>query len=300
MFIGVSMKFLIFCFCFISAFAVEPSAELIFRANQTKEDKELNLFLSNFPYHDYEICHVQDSGTFYVDDTADVIKGCLYRGLPWESGIAKLIERFIKPGTIALDIGAHIGTHTVKMSQAVGPKGLVIAFEPQKKIFRELLHNLALNDCSHNTIVLRNAVGDCEKSIEMSKATVNNEGGTAIGKGGDPVYMITLDSLNLSDVSFIKMDVESYELNLLRGARETLIRNKPVIILEILGGVDLNTCQGAYREHYKAVIAYLNELGYSVERIQHCDFIAFPDASTKAPYRNSFFRAKAMTWPKER
>jgi len=88
--------------------------------------------------------------------------------------------------------------------------------------------------------------------------------------------MITLDSLELENVSFIKMDVESSELNVLKGATKTLLRNRPVIVFEILGGHDLTRCEGEIRFQYEEIISFLESLGYRVELIFGNDFIATP------------------------
>nr|NGX37505.1 hypothetical protein [Chlamydiota bacterium] len=207
-------------------------------------------------------------------------------GIYWESGIGEYVRKYTKPGTIAIDLGAHIGIHTLTMSKQVGPKGKVLAFEPQWKIFRELYHNVRLNNCSENVILLPLAVGERKKLVEMSIADPLNEGGTAIGKGGNWVQMIPLDSLKLDNVSFIKMDVERYELNVLKGAKKTLLRNKPIIVFEILGEHDLETCVGDIRKQYDETIGFLVSLGYKVDLIFGNDFIAYPndsDISHKAP-----------------
>ncbi len=52
-----------------------------------------------------------------------------------------------------------------------------------------------------------------------------------IGEGGLPISVKTLDGLNLN-VNFLKIDVEGYEPNVLRGARETIKRCKPIIVME--------------------------------------------------------------------
>src|SRR5262249_28126957 len=131
-----------------------------------------------------------------------------------------------------LDIGAHIGTHTLSLSQKVGPQGLVIAFEPQYKLFTELHENLKLNHQS-NVIPLRYAIGDVNQPVTMHENLFDNEGGTPIGIGGDPVIMITLDSLGLKNVSLMKIDIEGSELRFLQGAIETIKSNRPILLIEI-------------------------------------------------------------------
>jgi len=238
----------------------------------------LNDQIQEFPFSKYQICNVPTLGKFYVDDIPDSIKWHLKNGIYWESGIGEYVKLYTKPGTIAIDLGAHIGIHTLTMTRKVGKRGLVIAFEPQTKMFTELYHNLKLNRINFsNVVLLPFAAGETEKIIEMSERDPNNEGGTPIGNGGNQAKMITLDSLELSNVSFIKMDVESYELNVLKGAKNTILRNQPIIVFEILGGYDLDNCPSYLIDQYQDTIEFLEELGYKVERIFGNDFIASPE-----------------------
>lgn len=270
-------KYLIALLLYSSALvALEPSKELLFYSEKLKDDDCLNAYLKGFPYYRYEIFEVPELGSFYLDDVPDGIKTHLRKGIYWEKSIGLHIGRYTLPGTIAVDLGAHIGIHTITMSRRVGPKGLVVAFEPQKKIYREHIYNLRLNNCSSNVISFPYAVGDTYDFIEMDKPNSENEGGTSIGRGGDKALMIPLDSLNLNNVSCIKIDVERYELKVLQGSLETLSRNMPVIIFEILGNHDLDTCTGDVKKEYETIVSTLTGLGYSVLRIFGNDFIAFP------------------------
>ncbi len=274
------MKY-IFTFFFISyslyLTAIQLSPETNTLIEKTKQDYSLNVYLSNFPFNEYQVCSVEHLGHFHIDNIPDAIKQHLKQGIYWESTIGILVKMFTIPNTIVIDLGAHIGIHTITMSKKVGPNGLVIAFEPQFKLYRELFFNLHLNNCNHNVITLRNAVGDVAQMCEMTVSDPINEGGTPIGKGGDPVEMLTLDSLNLSNVSLIKMDVESYEFKVLQGAQQTLLSNRPVIIFEILGGYDLDYCTDEIKAQYHDIVNFLISLDYRVERIWGNDFIALPN-----------------------
>lgn len=273
------MRYLFILFFFLyslSVSAVQPSQELMNLAQKTNEDPDLKIYITEFPFEDYDVSSVPSVGNFYIDNIPDSIKDHLRQGIYWESTIGILVRLFAQPNTVVIDLGAHIGIHTLTMSKKVGPQGLVVAFEPQFKIFRELFYNLRLNGCN-NVIALRNAVGESEGPCQMDVRKSENEGGTSIGQGGDATYMVTLDSLNLNNVSLIKMDVESYEIKVLHGARETLIRNKPVVIFEILGNHDLDSCVGEVRAHYDYIMQFFASIGYNVERIWGNDFIAFPN-----------------------
>src|SRR4051794_7022915 len=57
-----------------------------------------------------------------------------------------VFDQLVGPGQIVIEVGANIGTHTVRLGQLVGPGGAVIAFEPQRVLFYLLCANLALNE----------------------------------------------------------------------------------------------------------------------------------------------------------
>ncbi len=233
-------------------------------------------YMRTFPFEAYQICSVPHQGTFYIDTRNDVIKACLSVGRPWEPQTDQVISRYTKPDSIALDIGAHIGTHTLALSKAVGPNGLVIAFEPQKKIYRELCMNLRLNSCG-NVIPVRCALGNGHGEVGMEMPLQYNEGGTYVGSGPDRVSLTRLDDFHLHNISFIKMDVENYEDFVLAGGADTIAQSKPVIFLEIQGNCEqLATSGGTREEKTKATIAQLSNMGYQVSLFSGCDYLALP------------------------
>jgi len=125
-------------------------------------------YLAAFPLSAYRLRPSSGIGNFYIDSTGDVIKNVLDAGLAWEPDIRDLLLEHIGTGTSVLDIGAHVGTHTVTMGRAVGSHGHVFAFEPQMKLFRELSENLAVNQIG-NVTPLRFALGDGEsRVVEMN------------------------------------------------------------------------------------------------------------------------------------
>ncbi len=214
--------------------------------------------------------------SFYIDDVPDSIKSHLKKGAPFEAVIGKLIEKYAKYGSVAVDIGAHIGIHTILMSRKVGGSGAVVAFEPQKKIYLEQQQNLRINDCS-NVLSIRKAIGNDCKSIELTPVKPTNEGGTGIGKGGDSAEMITLDSLNLQNVSLIKIDVECSELSVFEGAQETIRRNRPVIIFEVMGPYDHQNSSPEIQKRICETLEFVRSMGYEITSVFSTnDFVAFP------------------------
>lgn len=238
--------------------------------------EETRQHLNAFPIEAYEQHDVPGVGSFFIDDPSDMIKQVIVAGYAWERHQVELFEEHVEPGSVAVEVGAHIGSHTVSIARLVGPWGRVYAFEPQRKIYRELYHNLALNGLT-NAVPLRYAIGAGETRItEMNPATQGNEGGTGIGAGGDRAELRSLDSFGFERVSLLKIDVERYENEVLAGAVETIRRNRPAILIEIMGGEDYATASPAVRERIHETWDWLETLGYTVEPVEGHDYIALP------------------------
>ena len=170
---------------------------------------------------------------------------------------AKAVQKFCRPNTVAIDVGANIGALTIPMSEAVGDKGIVIACEPQHLVWQILVGNVALNS-KRNIIPLNVAVGKkpgsiiCPELLESDGKV--NSGGLELGKhrDGRKVPMATVDSLVLKDqpVSLIKIDVEGMEPDVILGAMNTIELHRPVVYFE------------ADRDNYKKSVMLLHQQGY--------------------------------------
>ena len=238
--------------------------------------EETRRYLNAFPLADYQRYDVPDVGSFFVDDPADMIKQVIVAGDKWERHSFDLLAEHIVPGSVVVEVGAHIGTHTVRIGQLAGPWGRVYAFEPQRKIYRELHHNLALNGLT-NVVAMRMAIGSgATRVIEMNPTTPGNEGGTGVGAGGDAAELRSLDSFHFEQVSLLKIDVETYENEVLDGAVDTIRRNRPVILIEIMGGTDLETASPDVLEKIAVTRGKLEALNYSVSQVFKHDYVARP------------------------
>jgi FkbM family methyltransferase len=237
---------------------------------------EMEAYLAALPEGVYRVHEVPTLGKFYLDDIKDVIKDTLRKGRTWEGSLVRLFPTYVKPASTVIDAGAHIGVHTLSLAPLAGPEGRVYAFEPQKKIYRELVHNLRLNGVG-NVVPLRYALGRTAGVIEMSPTVSGNEGSTAVGRGGDKAELRSIDSFAFSNVSFIKIDVEGYEDEVLEGARLTIARHRPVIMIEIQGGYPfIERAPPEIQAKVAATRALLAGMGYKVERIRGYDYLAVP------------------------
>ncbi len=138
-------------------------------------------------------------------------------------------------GDCALDIGAHIGTYSLRYSKMVGPQGQVIAFEPEPENRRLLSWNVRLNN-AHNVLIRGEAVGDFTGTAELKLSSLSGHHSLVrsirqVGKTTVPV--IRLDDLCLSRVDIIKIDVEGYEMGVLKGAERTIRSLRPRMQIEV-------------------------------------------------------------------
>lgn len=148
-----------------------------------------------------------------------------------------VFTQLLKPGAVIVEAGSNIGAHTIPLAQLAGPQGAVLAFEPERIAFQTLCANLALNNCS-NVWAMQQAVGATNGSIgvpAVDPTVPNNFGGLSLvgaGAGADMVPMRTVDSLQLAACNLIKADVEGMEIDVLRGAVQTIQNCRPLIYVE--------------------------------------------------------------------
>lgn len=235
--------------------------------------------IASFSLLNYEVYLVKDLGLFFLDSKADWIKDVLKNNRSWEEYLIPLIQKYAKPKTIAIDAGAHIGTHTLNIARAVGPEGMVFAFEPQPKTFCELFMNTVINRAP-NIWCYWAALGDVIGEVALPKfhpeVEVTYIFDHTYGDSGNIAPMIALDSLNLTNVSFIKIDVDGCDDIFLDGARETILRNKPVMVMEILGGADIDTGTAEQKQQILNTINKIKDLGYELERVFIHDYLCTP------------------------
>lgn len=148
----------------------------------------------------------------------------------------EIFQQMLRPGMTIVEAGANIGAHTVPIAQRVGPQGRVLAFEPQRSVFQILCANLALNGLEQVEPHWA-GVGNTDGVISVPRLDSTqrqNFGGLSIGgpQPGEDVRLVRLDSFDLPACHLLKVDVEGMELDVLRGAADTIRRHAPVIYTE--------------------------------------------------------------------
>jgi FkbM family methyltransferase len=207
----------------------------------------------------------------------DLISDYILGGAFWDSHLKKIIEDAAAADRTAIDAGSYLGFHSVYMSRFFRT---VYAFEPQVEIYRMLCANLLLNGC-HNVMANNCALYDVAGHMRLANsssqeiAVPERDGEVDYDHIGNAAAMsfqlaqqsdssavaaMTIDELHLVDLAFIKVDTQGSDLRVLRGAKETLKRCRPVIAAEYERELSRN--HGASLDDF---YSFFNELGYDVK-----------------------------------
>jgi FkbM family methyltransferase len=156
-----------------------------------------------------------------------------------------LIQHFTpKDGDVVVDIGAHIGLYTMISSKRVGLNARVVSVEADPTNFEMLNRNIKLNNLD-NVVPLNYIAYSKEMDLELSEYSRMLSGGMIEeSKGKDETVAIpvnTIDNLlqqnGITEVNWLKVDVEGAELEVLKGAHNTLSNSKDISILIEIHGI---------------------------------------------------------------
>jgi FkbM family methyltransferase len=152
------------------------------------------------------------------------------------------VRRLVRPGIKIFDIGANAGFYTLAFSRLVGKTGHVWAFEPLPENIRNLRRHLALNALPNVTVV-EAAVSRQSGTARFLQARSNSMGRLA-EHGGMNVQTVTIDDIcrDTGCPDVVKLDVEGAEAAVLEGARGTLARHRPAILLATHGREQERLC----------------------------------------------------------
>ena len=163
---------------------------------------------------------------------------------------------------VALDIGAHIGTHSIYYAQHCKS---VVCFEPNPKAFVCLKHN---TKNLHNVGLYNIALGAVPGSVDIVDCPGNM--GASVTTVGTTIPVKPLDSISINECNFIKMDAEGDEVNILLGGKETILYFRPVMLIE-------SNKYALEKKGFdqKELTRAIKRLGYSVTILQPCN--VYPD-----------------------
>ncbi len=210
---------------------------------------------------------VERNGLKYRLDISNSPDHCEYFGY-----IADAQERLIdlvRPDSVVIDIGANIGLLAMDLARKAH-LGTVVAFEPDPDNFSRMQEHIAINGLK-NIIPLPFAIGLEETTHKLYQVVESNSGMNRIITHGEDLSRFPykevrvlplakgLEGVPLAKVDVIKIDVEGFEQAVLKGCEDILLRDKPVLFVE-LDDDNLLENGGSAR----SLIAYVQDLGYTV------------------------------------
>lgn len=197
----------------------------------------------------------------------DTISNCLSAYGYWENNLIKYTEKYLTDDSIILDIGANIGTWSIPLAVK---NRKIYSFEPFDSSFYALCGNIFLNN-KEKYIYPRHCAltDDVSKNTTMMLPELVNIGGCKLiettTQKENRYSLATLDSFQFDKIDLIKMDVEGHELNVLKGAIDTINRCKPVIMFE---------CWATDSTHWKNIpntgielMEYIRSIDYTINKI---------------------------------
>lgn len=202
----------------ISPYTYRSINEFVFKS------KKLNIKWSTKAYPDLLTRHMLFFGS-YQDDVLDSL------------------DKFLSPGDVMLDVGAHHGLMTIFASKKVGKKGKVISFEPNMDARKILDYNLRINNTNNVTIIpigLMNKTGIMKFYPQKGLVSWNSSFMRDFVSQNEIIKPVLVRVQTLDKFVFyhgitpdlIKIDVEGSEIFVLEGSKRTIKRYKPIIIME--------------------------------------------------------------------
>jgi FkbM family methyltransferase len=221
---------------------------------------------SNTHYPKFTYRTVSRNGITYHLDISDYQEYLIYFDLKEDSSEPFLAHAPMKEG-VFIDIGANIGQTSLNLSKKLGTiPHTILAFEPFPSTFNKLETNISLNSFL-SIKILNVALGNEKKTIEMEMSCPTNSGGYKITPKNSQIKddLVHVFQEKLDDyynpnapIQFIKIDVEGYEMEVLKGAEQTIKKYTPIMVVE-LNDVNLKNQHSSAIE----VLHFIKDLGYN-------------------------------------
>lgn len=165
------------------------------------------------------------------------------------------------PGKVFVDIGAHVGTWSFLFAEKASH---IYSFECTPRTYNFLCGNIALHNLDDKITAQKMAIGNTNGMTTVYVRSEDGGGNSCLFTNGVPhtVPIATLDSLNLSNVGMIKIDVEGFEKNVIEGMQETLRRNNYPIVLFESWEPWRETAEVPATQLRKELFDYIRSIGY--------------------------------------
>ncbi len=238
------------------------------------DDTAVNIFpetkIINHPAYGYIKCF----------NNNDLVCSIILDNKIWEEDLFNNhIKPYVKENTSVFDCGAFIGSHTILINK-LNRNNDIFSFEMMPEHYKLLVDNIKMNKYT-NILPFNNALNDKYEWVTLPNINYNesntNFGGTGINEN---ISTSNIASIKLDDMekylrkplSFIKMDVEGYELFALRGGLNIITKYKPTILIEVWKHLYDNFI---INETY----IYLTSIGYKINHVGGDDYLMKIDNS---------------------
>lgn len=161
-----------------------------------------------------------------------------------------VIHRHVNGFGTAIQAGGHVGLWAISLADEFDE---VITYEPEPENYKCMIENLSAYD---NVTPRFGALGAETKYVDLNFSPVNTGGHHILYEEVGEIPMYRIDDIVLESCDTIVLDIEGQELNALRGAKETIERFSPVLMLEVKDHIKKGGCTEA------ELTEYLHDIGY--------------------------------------
>jgi FkbM family methyltransferase len=251
----------------ITNYVLKYAKKYIEKKERTKAVKSRERWLEKF--QDREVIVHDLANDLKINLYKDsVLSKLIYYG--FETDEIDFVNGFLDSGDYFLDIGANIGLFTLYASKGVGVEGAVLSFEPSQKTFNRLKENCSLNGLT-NVRSYRLGLSDRDENLELNISENGYEAWNTFVESDDQKFsrkeLVSVKSLDhflneieldIKKISLIKIDVEGFEMRVLKGAQQLLSGpDSPVFLIEF-ADANANSAGSCCHEIYK----FLGGFGY--------------------------------------
>jgi FkbM family methyltransferase len=161
----------------------------------------------------------------------------------YQDDVRDVAYKYVTDFNIAIDVGANVGLWAKPLTEKFNH---VIAFEPLEQVYSCLESNVQ----GLNVDIHKHALGNVNDNVEMVYDSENTGGSFVSEVGTGDIIIKRMDDLNLPKFGLLKIDCERHELEVLKGAIDTLLKYKPIIVCE--QQADTDECAGLFLKSFGA------------------------------------------------
>ena len=247
----------------------------------TKEDFEKEYyenFEKMFKFNKYRT-YITKYGLITLYNNEKYIGDQFKNNIYWDEDTLLKLKQYINFNKNILEIGGHCGTSSIVYSSFLNTNSKVYVFEVQKNMYNLLVKNIIQNNLQNKIIPYNKGVfcfngksnmhnidldgggGDVNKRYNEEYNLPCNFGGITLGKDGEEIELITIDTLNLDNIGYIHCDAQGSENFIFSKGINTINKYRPIIFFE-----DITLCGDyLYNNVCKNYPKYINESKFNIE-----------------------------------